>query len=163
MNSYARCIITKKMTNDITTEAVQKLREATGAGVMDCHRALKDANGNFERAEELIREKGLSKVEKRAGREAGAGLVHSYVHNDRIGVLVDLRAETDFVVRSDPFRELAHELAMHIAAAAPKDVKELLAQPYVRDESKTVKDVVGEVIAKVGENIVVNQFSRIEV
>jgi elongation factor Ts len=151
------------MQKEISTETVQKLRELTGAGVMDCHRALQEANGDFDKAVAIIREKGLSKVEKRAGREAGAGLVHAYVHNDRIGVLVDLRAETDFVVRSDPFRELAHALAMHIAAAAPKDVKELLAQPYVRDETKTVKDVVGEVIAKVGENVIVNAFSRIEV
>jgi len=130
---------------------------------MDCHRALKEANGNFEKAAEIIREKGLSKVEKRAGREAGAGLVHSYVHNGRIGVLVDLRAETDFVVRSEPFQELAHALAMHIAASDPKTVDELLDQPYVRDESRTVKEIVGEVIAKVGENIKVNAFSRIEV
>lgn len=149
--------------NESSTETVQKLREQTGAGVMDCHRALKDAGGDLDKAAALIRERGLSKVEKRAGREAGAGLVHSYVHNGRIGVLVDLRAETDFVVRSDPFQELAHALAMHIAAAAPANVEELLAQPYVRDESKTVKDIVGEVIAKVGENVVVNQFSRIEV
>ena len=145
-----------------STEAVQKLREMTGAGVMDCHKALKDANGDFEKAAAVIREKGISKMEKRADRETGAGLVHSYVHNDRIGVIVELRAETDFVVRSEPFRELAHMLAMHIAAAAPKDAEELLAQPYVRDESRTVKDIVGDVIAKVGENVTVGQFSRIE-
>jgi elongation factor Ts len=151
------------MSKEITTEIVQKLRELTGAGVMDCHRALKEAGGDFDKAVAIIREKGLSKVEKRAGREAGAGLVHSYVHNGRIGVLVDLRAETDFVVRSEPFQELAHALAMHIAAAAPTNVEELLAQPYVRDESRTVKDIIGEVIAKVGENVVVNNFSRIEV
>ncbi|MDE2020156.1 MAG: translation elongation factor Ts [Patescibacteria group bacterium] len=151
------------MKTESSTETVQKLRELTGAGVMDCHRALKEADGDFDKAAALIREKGLSKVEKRAGREAGAGLVHSYVHNGRIGVLVDLRAETDFVVRSEPFQELAHAIAMHIAAAAPKDVEELLAQPYVRDESKTVKELVGEVIAKVGENVKVNAFSRIEV
>jgi len=151
------------MAKEISAAAVQKLREATSAGVMDCRKALIEADGDFERAKEVIREKGLSKVEKRVGRETGAGLVHSYVHNDRIGVLVDLRAETDFVVRSEPFRELAHELAMHIAAAAPKDVAELLAQPYIRDESKTVKDMVNEVIAKVGENVSVNQFFRVEV
>ena len=145
------------------TDAVQKLREMTGAGVMDCHKALREAGGDFDKAIALIREKGVSKVEKRVGRETGAGLAHSYVHNERIGVLLDLRAETDFVVRSEPFRELAHVLAMHIAAAAPKDIEELLAQAYVRDESKTVKDVIGEVIAKVGENVTVNQFYRIEV
>jgi elongation factor Ts len=144
------------------TEAVQKLREMTGAGVMDCHKALKEASGDFDKAVAIIGEKGISKAEKRVGRETGAGLVHSYVHNERIAVIVEMRAETDFVVRSEPFRELIHLLAMHIAAVAPKDVEELLAQPYVRDESKTVKDLVGQLIAKVGENITVGQFYRIE-
>jgi elongation factor Ts len=148
---------------EISAEAVQKLREMTSAGVMDCRKALIEANGDFEAAKKIIYEKGLSKVEKRAGREAGAGLVHSYVHNDRIGVLVDVRAETDFVVRSEPFQKLAHELAMQISAMAPKDVAELLSQPYIKDESKTMKDVVNDVIAKVGENVVVKQFYRIEV
>jgi elongation factor Ts len=129
---------------------------------MDCHKALKEANGDFDKAIALIREKGFSKMEKRADRETGAGLIHSYLHNGRIGVLVNLRAETDFVVRSDPFQELAHNLAMHIAATAPKDVAELLTQPYVKDESKTVKELVGEVIAKTGENVTIKEFARME-
>jgi elongation factor Ts len=141
---------------------VQKLREATGAGVMECHRALKDANGDFEKAKALINARGFAKVEKRAGRETGAGLLQPYVHNERIGVLLHLAAETDFVVRSEPFRALARELAMQIAAAAPEDTDKLLAQPYIRDEKMTVKDVIGEVIAKVGENIQVKEFYRIE-
>lgn len=147
----------------IKTGDVQKLREITGAGVMDCQRALKEAAGDFDSAIALIKEHGLAKVEKRAGREAGAGLVHSYVHNERIGVLLDLRAETDFVVRSDPFQKLAHELAMQIAASAPADVDELLKQPYIKDEARTVKDIINGVIAKVGENVVVNKFYRIEI
>lgn len=146
----------------MSTDVVQKLREKTGAGVMDCHRALKDAAGDFDKAVVLINERGLTKVEKRAGRETGAGLVHAYVHNERIGVLLHLSAETDFVVRSEPFRALAHELAMHIAAVGPNDVPELLEQLYIRDEKKKMKDVIGEVIAKVGENIQVKQFYRIE-
>jgi len=141
---------------------IQRLREITGAGVMDCKRALEEAKGDFDRAVELIRERGFSKIEKRSGRETGASLVHSYVHNDRIGVILDLRAETDFVVRSEPFQKLAHDLAMHIAAAAPLDVEELLNQPYIKDEAKTIKDVIGEVIAKVGENVRVNAFHRLE-
>ncbi len=148
---------------EVTAEMVQKLRELTSAGVMDCRKALIESEGDMDRAVAIIREKGFAKVEKRAGRETGAGLVQSYVHNERIGVLLDLRAETDFVVRSEPFRELAHDLAMHIAAAAPENTEELLAQPYVKDESKTVKDVIGEVIAKVGENVSVGKFCRIEV
>jgi elongation factor Ts len=146
----------------VTAEAVQKLREMTSAGVMDCRKALIEANGDVDAAVKIIHEKGLAKVEKRADRETGAGLVESYVHNERIGVLLRLSAETDFVVRSGPFRALAHDLAMHIAAAAPKDVEELLAQPYIKDESRTIKDVIGEVIAKVGENVAVGEFYRVE-
>jgi len=149
-------------TNTVTAEMVQKLRDITSAGVMDCRKALIEANGDMDAAVKIIHEKGLAKVEKRSGRETGAGLVQSYVHNERIGVLLHLSAETDFVVRSEPFRALAHDLAMHIAAAAPKDVEELMAQPYIKDESRTVKDVVSEVIAKVGENVTINQFYRID-
>jgi len=148
--------------NTVTAEMVQKLREVTGAGVMDCRKALIEANCDVDAAIAIIREKGFAKVEKRSGRETGAGLVQSYVHNERIGVLLHLSAETDFVVRSVPFKTLAHDLAMHIAAAAPKDIEELFAQPYIKDESRTIKDVIGEVIAKVGENITINQFYRIE-
>ena len=148
---------------EISAEMVQKLREMTSAGVMDCRKALIEANGDLDAAVKLIHEKGLVKVEKRAGRETGAGLVESYVHNERIGVLLDIRAETDFVVRSEPFRKLAHDIVMQISAMAPKDTAELLAQPYIKDESKTIKDLVNEVIAKVGENVSVNQFYRIEV
>jgi elongation factor Ts len=146
-----------------SVNAIQKLRDATGAGVMECKRALADASGDFDAAVKLIRERGLSKVEKRAGRETGAGLIRSYVHNERIGVLLDLRAETDFVVRSEPFQELARELTMQIAATNPKDAEELLAQPYVRDESKTVGDLVNDLIARVGENVRIGGFSRMEV
>lgn len=149
------------MTDNVA--AIQKLRDATGAGVMECKRALAEANGDFDKAVQIIREQGLTKVEKRAGRETGAGLILSYVHNERIGVLVDLRAETDFVVRSEPFHELARSLAMHIAASAPKNVEELLSQPYVRDESKSVQSIIQEVVGRVGENIRVNAFSRMEV
>ncbi len=141
---------------------IQKLREVTGAGVMDCKRALADA-GSFDAAVALIKERGLVKVEKRAGRDTGAGLVHSYVHNERIGVLLDVRAETDFVVRSEPFRKLAHELAMQIAATSPADVDGLLKQPYIKDESRTVGDVIKDVIGRVGENITVGKFYRVEV
>ena len=151
------------MAKEITAESVQKLREMTGAGGMDCRKALLEADGDLDAAKRIIGERGLAKVEKRAGRETGAGLAYSYIHADRIGVLLEIRAETDFVVRSDPFRELARELAMQIAAAAPASVEELLAQPYIKDESKTVQSIVNDVIAKVGENVAVKQFYRIEV
>lgn len=142
---------------------VQKLRDATGAGIMECKKALTDAGGDFDKATVLIHERGLTKVEKRSGRETGAGLIYSYVHNERIGVLLDVRAETDFVVRSEPFRALVKEVALQISAANPATVEELLAQPYIRDESKTVDSLVKEVIARVGENVRINKFFRAEV
>lgn len=145
-----------------TKEQIRELREKTGAGVIDCKNALEESKGDFDKAVQIIQEKGLSKIEKRAGREAKAGIIHSYVHGGRIGVLVDVRAETDFVVRSEPFQELTHELAMQIAAMAPKDVAELLRQPYVKDEKRAVQDLVNDVSAKTGEKIQVNTFYRIE-
>lgn len=143
-------------------EIIQKLRDVTGAGVMECKKALEEAGEDFERAVQIVHERGMAKVEKRASREIGAGLIKSYVHNERIGVLLDLRAETDFVVRSEPFQKLAQELVMQIAAMAPASVEELLAQPYIRDESVTIEKIIKEVIAKVGENIKVNKFCRME-
>ncbi|MEK7512652.1 MAG: elongation factor Ts, partial [Patescibacteria group bacterium] len=106
----------------INPKDVQKLRETTGAGVMECKRALEDAKGDFDRAISLINERGLVKAETKKNRATGAGLLKSYIHNGRVGVLIEVRAETDFVVRSDPFQELAHELAMQVAAMDPEDV-----------------------------------------
>lgn len=142
---------------------VQKLREVTGAGVMDCKRALEDAQGDFDSAIKIIHERGISKVEKRSGRATGAGLVQTYTHNERIGVLLELRSETDFVARSEPFRKLAHDLTMQIAAMAPQNVEELLAQPFIKDQSLTVNDMVNRLIAQVGENVKVASFYRVEV
>jgi len=142
---------------------VSKLREITGVGVMECKKALDEAQGDFEKARQIIHEKGLAKIEKRADRETGAGMIVSYVHNDRIGALLDLRAETDFVVRSEPFKELAKEIVMQIAAMNPQNVDELLNQPYIKNESKTIKDLIDDVKARVGENIKINNFARLEI
>ncbi len=142
---------------------IVKLREQTGAGVMECKRALEEAKGDFEKAASIIRERGLLKAESKKERKTGAGLVYTYVHNDRVGVLMELRAETDFVVRSEPFRVLAHELAMQIAAMSPEDVPSLLTQPYIKNESTTVGDFIKETMAKVGENIAVERFMRYEI
>ncbi len=150
------------MATSTNVDQIQKLRDFTGAGVMECKKVLEEAGNDWDRAVSLIRERGLAKMEKRADRETGAGVIHTYVHNDRIGVLVDLRAETDFVVRSDPFQELAKNLAMHIAAMAPKDLEQLISQPYYRDESITVGDAIKDVVTRVGENIRVRAFSRLE-
>ncbi len=142
---------------------IQKLRETTGAGVMECKKALEEAGGDFTKALEVIKAKGLAKMEKRAGRETGAGQIFAYIHGGRIGALVDVRAETDFVVRSEPFQKLAQEIAMQIAAANPENTEALLKQPYIRDEKKTVQDLVSDVSAQTGENIRVSGFSRLEV
>ncbi|MDD5430665.1 MAG: translation elongation factor Ts [Candidatus Pacebacteria bacterium] len=144
------------------TEDIQKLREMTGAGVMDCMKALKDANGDFDKAQELINERGLIKAEKKSSRTTGAGILESYIHNERVGVLLELRCETDFAAHSDPFKELAHNLVMHIAAMDPENVEALLAQPYVKDESLTVENFIKQTTAKVGENIQVGRFMRYE-
>ena len=130
---------------------------------MECKRALQDAKGSFEEAVRLIHERGLVKARKKEGRSTGAGLVESYIHNERVGVLLELHSETDFVVRSDPFRKLAHELAMQIAAMAPENVNALLKQPYIKDETLTVGDLVKRTVAQVGENIKVERFARYEV
>jgi elongation factor Ts len=170
----------------VNARDVQRLREETGAGVMECKRALEKARGDFERAKEILRESGISRAQKKAGREAREGVVEAYIHgNGRIGVLVEVNSETDFVARSPEFRELAKAIAMQIAAMSPEAVSAdeipaarreelkkdgvsdqdiarlgLLDQPYIRDESKTVRDLVTALAARVGENIRVRRFSR---
>jgi len=191
----------------ITAEMVKQLREKTGAGMMECKKALTEANGDFDKAIEVLRKKGISAAEKRAGRVASEGIIGSYIHMDKIGVLVEVNCETDFVARTDDFRTLVKDIAMHIAAANPRylsreDVpaeviekekeiyKEqikgkpehivdkivegklekfynencLLEQIFVKDpeQKKTIKDIVTETIAKLGENIVVKRFVRFQ-
>src|SRR3989344_6489736 len=137
---------------------VAKLREETGAGIMDCKRALDSAKGDYAKALEFLTQQGISKADKKGDRAIGASHLEAYIHGGRVGVLLDVGAETDFVTRSEPFREFAKNLAMHIAAAAPETVDELLKQPYVRDDSMTVENYIKSVIAKVGENIKVGRF-----
>ncbi len=158
----------------ITAEQVKDLREKTGAGVMDCKRALADADGNFDRAVALLREKGLAQVAKRSGREASEGLVEAYIHGGgKIGVLVEINCETDFVARTDDFRQLAHDIAMQIAAMNPSSVSReeegadsegtpLLEQPFIREPGRTIADLIRDTAAKTGENIVVRRFTRYE-
>lgn len=143
-------------------ELIQQLREQTGAGVMDAKNALKEAEGDYDKALAIISEKAGSKAGKRAERETGAGQIETYVHNGRVGVMLDMRAETDFVVRSEPFQDLAKGIVMHIAAMNPETVEELLEQPYVRNDEKTVGDLVNELIAKTGENCRIARFARYE-
>mgnify|MGYP001583579013 FL=1 len=134
----------------------------TGAGVMECKKALEDAGGDFDKATALINERGLIKAERKAGRTTGAAVLETYVHNNRVGVLLELQCETDFVARAQPFRELAHDLVMHIAAMNPSDTGSLLKQPFVKDEKMSVEALIKGVIAKTGENIKVQRFCRYE-
>lgn len=147
----------------VNAETIQKLREMTGAGVMDCKKALDDSQGDFDVALGIIKERGLAKVEKREGRTTGAGLLETYTHNGRIGVLLELRSETDFVARSEPMHALSHKLVMQIAAMDPRGVDELLEQPFIQDESKKTGDLLKEVIAQTGENIKIARFARFEI
>lgn len=145
------------------TEKIQKLREATGAGVMDCKRALEEAQGDFERAKKIIEKMGVVKAVKKSDRATGAGFLHTYIHADRIGVMLELRCETDFVARTDDFKKLAHELTMHIAAMNPESVDELLKQEYIREPGASVEDLIKKSIAKLGENIKLERFCRYEI
>jgi len=144
------------------SDDIKKLREETGAGVMDCKFALDEAKGDLERARLTIAERGLVKAAKRSQKGTAAGVLESYVHNNRVAVLLELRCETDFVARSEEFRRLAHELAMHIAAMAPQNVDELLSQSYIKDESQTVEQLIKGLIAKTGENVKIERFCRYE-
>ncbi len=192
-------------------DEIKKLKELTGVGLTDAKKALVEAGGDFDKALEAMRKKGLTKAEKRGEREAREGLIESYVHGNRIGVIVELNCETDFVARTDNFKSLAHELAMQIAAMRPKWVSQddipkaertrkreelvasakadpknankpaeildkiidgqlnkyfselvLLDQTYWKDDSKTIGTLVKEEMAKLGENIVVRRFARLE-
>ena len=145
------------------TEDIKKLRELTGAGVMDSKNALADAGDNFDKAVELIKERGLAKADKKAERELKAGLIDAYIHNNRVGVLLNVSCETDFVARSDTFKELVHDIAMQIAAMNPESVEELMHQAYIKDEKENVEKLVKGTIAKLGENIKVEEFTRYEI
>jgi elongation factor Ts len=192
----------------IPSDVVKRLRDETGAGMMDCKRALVESGGHLERAREILRTKGLASAQKRRGRQASEGLIEAYVHSGgRIGALVELNCETDFVARTEEFRRLAREIAMQVAARDPRWISRdevptdavegerkiyreqaratgkpenvierivegklqaffkdtvLLDQAYIREDSRSVDDMVKEVAAKVGENVVVRRFTRFE-
>lgn len=147
----------------ISAGDVQRLRAETGAGVMECKRALEETGGDFGKAQGLIKERGLAKAQKKSDREAKEGLIASYIHGGRIGALVELTSETDFVARNPQFQDLANEVAKQVAAMAPESVEDLLKQSYIRDTSKTIGELVTTVAASTGENIQVRRISRFQV
>ncbi len=192
----------------IGMDLVKELREKTGAGMLDCKNALEKANGDINKAIELLREKGLATAQKRSAKVASQGAISSYIHmNGKIGVLLEVNCETDFVAKTEDFQKFMHEVAMQIAAANPKYVRReevpeeviakekeiytkqleeqkkppqviekivmgkvekffeeicLLDQPYIRDDKKKINDLLKELIAKLGENIVVRRFARFQ-
>ena len=147
----------------MSAQDVAKLREETGAGLMDVKRALDGAGGDMEKAKAALLAAGLAKAAKKGDRVAGAGYLEAYIHSGRIGVLLEIFAETDFVTRSEDFRSAAKNIAMQISATAPETVEALMAQPYLRDDSMNVEQYLKGVIAKVGENIRISRFTRYQI
>ncbi len=191
----------------ITAEQVKELRDRTGAGIMDCKKILTEAEGNMDKAIELLKQKGMAKAAKKAGRIAAEGLIEAYIHNGKYGALVEVNSETDFVATNDEFKAFVKDIAMHVAAAAPQYVRReevpasivdaereaqkqkaiaegkpeaiaekivegrmdkffseicLLDQPFVKDPDKTVGQLLTELVARIGENIVIRRFVRFE-
>lgn len=145
----------------IPLEKIKQLREKTKAGVVDCRCALEECSCNLKKAEEWLRKKGLESAAKRADRVTQAGILETYCHaGGRIVSVVEVLCETDFVAKTDDFKNLAHELAMQVAAMNPEDVEVFLKQPYIRDEKKTINELVKEMIAKTGENITIGRIAR---
>ena len=148
---------------EISAGMVRELREKTDAPMMECKKALTEAAGDMAKAEEILRVKLGNKATKAASRVAAEGVVATHIAADgKLGTILEINCETDFVARTDEFKNLAHEVAMQISAMDPKDVKELEKQEYIRDTSRTIGDLIKETIAKVGENIVIKRFERFE-
>lgn len=141
---------------------IKQLREKTGAGISECREALDKADNDLVKAELWLREQGIVKAAEKGDRETTQGIIESYVHTGgKIGVLVEINCETDFVAKTEDFKKLAHEVAMQISATKPKDVDELMIQPYIREPNMTVEQLIKSVIAKLGENIRIKSFFRL--
>jgi len=142
---------------------IKKLREETGISISECKKALEEAKGDFKRAKEILTEWGKKFAAGKKEKETEQGIISSYVHsNKRVGAMVQLHCESDFVARSEGFQKLAHELCLQIAAVDP-DQTPLLSQPWIKDQSKTIKDLIEEYISKFGENITIKRYVRFEV
>ena len=162
----------------VPTTKIKELRELSGAGIMECRNVLLEVEGDVEKALQCLREVGLTKAEKKATRTANQGIIEAYIHaGGRIGAMVELNCESDFVARTDEFKKLAHDLAMQVAALSPQfvsidEIPEgddidtqtvcLLLQPYIKNPGQTIQDIITETVAKVGENIKVSRFIRFE-
>lgn len=148
----------------IDIKLLKKLREETQVSISDCRKALEESGGDYKKALGWLRKHGVEKAEKKSERETSQGIIESYIHqNNRVGAIVEILCETDFVARTSEFKDLAHEIAMQVAAMNPKDVDTLLKQEYIRDGSRKIEDIIKEHIAKLGENIVLKKFQRFEI
>jgi len=152
------------MSEKVGVELVKKLREETGAGIMDCKRALMEAGADVKKAKEILAKKGLEKAQKKKTREVKAGLVATYTHSTgRVGAMVELFCETDFVAKNEKFLQFGRELCLQVVALEARDGKELLKQNFIKDGSMTIARLVDEMIAKFGENIKIGKVFRAEV
>lgn len=163
---------------EVSTATVKELRDATGAGVMACRNALLEARADMDKAAQILQQQGLAKARRKSDRATSQGVIEAYIHlGGRLGAMVELNCESDFVARTDGFKALAHDLAMQVVACSPRFVSSqdipageaaeenqdcLLSQPFIRDPQRTVQDLVAEAIAKTGENIRVRRFARFE-
>ncbi len=148
----------------ITSEQIKKIGDKTGYSVIECKNALEETNGDEEKTLKILEKKGKEKADKKSERETKQGLIDTYIHaNGRIGVILEINCETDFVARNEKFKELAHDISMHIAAMDTQNLEELLSQPFIKKQEKTKKDLITEAVAKLGENIKIGKFSRLEI
>jgi elongation factor Ts len=163
---------------EVTTARIKELREKSGAGIMECRSALLETGGDLDKALQVLKEHGYIKAQKRLTRAATQGLIEAYIHTGgRVGAMVELNCETDFVARTDEFKHLAHDLAMQVAAMCPQYISEeevpdkaevdlqvacLQLQPFIKDPNRTIQDLITEIIAKTGENVKIRRFVRYE-
>lgn len=143
---------------------IKKLREQTGAGFGDCKKAIEEAAGDFNKALEFLKKRAGEVAEKKSYREIKSGIIDAYIHaGGKVGVLLKVGCETDFVAKNNDFKSIVHDIAIHIAAMSPDGEEDLLAQPFVKNPEMTMKDFLQEAITKIGENIKIEQFSRFEI
>jgi elongation factor Ts len=143
---------------------LKKIRNMTGVSIDAVRKALEEADGEIEKALELLKDRGVKVAAKKASRQTGEGIISCYIHtNSKVGVLIKLLCETDFVARTEQFKELGRELAMHIAAMDPTNIEDLLSQASIRDQDITIDNLIKDYIAKLGENIKIGEFCRFEI
>ncbi len=147
---------------EVSVDQIKKLREQTGAGIADCRQALADSSGDLSVAKEILKKQGLDKASAKLDRVVSNGLVETYSHGGKVGVVVELLCETDFVAKTPDFKTLAHEIALQISAMNPENLAELLSQEYIRDSSITVEGLIKSTVAKLGENIQIGKFARVQ-